>query len=200
MKCEYCKCELAAESKFCPVCGAGVKKQELPENVTSESQKNNLIAAAIESRSSALNAVKNIFVGRNIPADALSRYKELSKEEEPLVLVNAGPALLLFGYTGVLITKTRLHYIAQKKGFGGTFFGSGEKLSGSASLKNHHFFIGDDACSSDGSYFGDEFYIDGKLRGWIRFDKMPWIRGWSPSRKGVNAMRELFSAINKINE
>lgn len=200
MKCECCKNEVGAELKFCPACGAAIKKQELPDNVTSTSRQNALLATKIEERFSALNAVKNIFVGKGIPADALSRYKELSEEEEPLVLVNSGPALLLFGYTGVLITKTRLHYIAQKKGFRGTFFGSGEKLSGSASLKNHHFFIGDDACCSDGSYLGDEFYIDGKLRGWIRFDKMPWIRGWSPSRKGVNAMRELFSVINKINE
>lgn len=203
MKCEFCKSDVPAESKFCPVCGAEIKRVEIPQNVTHESQKNEVILACVETVSKSIResgGLKNIFLGEDIPHETLSRFKDFSKEETPLVLVNSDPALLIFGYTGILITKTRLHYVAQKKGARGTFFGSGEKVSGSISLKNHTFSIGKESSSYDGSYFGDEFYIDGKLRGWIRFDKMPWIRGWSPSRKGVSVISVLFSAINKINK
>lgn len=199
MKCEFCKSEITdINAKFCPVCGGKIERQVIPENVTSVSRANELLVSKIQEYFSTQGVIKNIFVGKNIPQDALSHYKELSKDEEPLVLVNA-ESPFFSGYTGILITKTRVHYIAQKKGFGGTFLGSGEELSGSVSLKNHHFFIGEEASSYDGSYFGDEFYIDGKLRGWIRFDKSPWLNILSPSRKGVTAMRELFLMINTIN-
>lgn len=135
MKCEFCKSEITdINAKFCPACGGKIERQVIPENVTSVSRTNELLVSKIQEYFSSRGAIKNIFAGKNIPRDAFSRYGELSKDEEPLVLVNAESAFFS-GYTGILITKTRLHYIAQKKGFGGTFLGSGEELSGSVSLK-----------------------------------------------------------------
>lgn len=200
MKCDNCENEIPVGTEFCPHCGAKIAPQETNAREIARALFPEMFDNRIRFlKSNELSCAKNVFVGKDISMSDISRFKDYESSEVPKVFL-AGKGLFFFN-TGILITDKKLHFISHDVRGVGAFLGITEKMHGSVLLRGHQFSFGDEIeIGSPPAYMGNEFYIDGKFKGWIRTDKTPCLSIIPRSTKGLLFISSLLEFVSEFNK
>lgn len=201
MICPNCNEQVPKGTKFCPACGTKLPQEEKTraEEAKENFPKQLAFFAALLLCQEAVSGVKTVSLEKDIPASDIARFKDVKRDETPKILI-CGSGFFSFD-TGFLFTDKKLHFIAKDVRTFGGFFGGGKKLEGSVLLRSHKFTLGDEIeVGSPPAYQGNEFYIDGNFKGWVKTDNMPCLSFISRSTKGEIFCRMVFDFINKFNK